>query len=141
MEHLGFTQIFVNEYAEGYVHEEKGIIACVITADYIPISKFKELFEMMSEEIKVGTFEKFVFDKSALRTFHQPSMKWYFTEWKTAMIPFGLKKHFKVLPKLEYFRKSVEAARKPLLAKYPKEILDVIRIEYFETVEEAIDAN
>jgi hypothetical protein len=141
MEHLGFTQIFVNEYAEGYTHEDSRIISCVITADYIPISKFKELFEMMSEEIKDGNFEKFIFDKSALRTFHQPSMKWYFTEWKTAMIPFGLKKHFKVLPKLDYFRKSVEAARKPLLAKYPKEILDVIRIEYFETVEEAITAN
>lgn len=140
MEHLGFSQIFVNEYAAGYMNEEKGIIACVAAADYIPINKFKELFEMMSEEVKAGSYQKFVFDKSALRTFHQPSMKWYFTEWKTEMLPLGLTKHYKVLPKLDYFRKSVEAARKPLLAKYPKDILDKIRIDYFETLEEAVNA-
>ena len=140
MEHLGFTKIFVNEYAEGYVHEEKQVIACVMVADYIPITKFKQLFEMMADEIREGHFTKFVFDKSALRTFHQPSMKWYFTEWKTEMLQYGLHKHYKVLPDLDYFRRSVEAARKPLLAKYPKEILAQLKIEYFETVEEAVNA-
>lgn len=141
MESLGFTQIFVNEFAAGYINEEKKSIGCVLTADYVPITKFKQVFEMLADEIREGDYEKFVFDKSNLRTFHQPSMKWYFTEWKTEMVNYGVNKHFKVLPKLEYFRKSVEAARKPLLAKYPKDILEKLRIEYFETVEEAVKAN
>ncbi len=140
MENLGFTEIFVNEYAKGLVNEEKKMIGCVLTADYVPIGKFKQIFEMLSDEIKEGEYTKFVFDKSNLRTFHQPSMKWYFTEWKTEVINYGLTKHYKVLPKLEYFRKSVEAARKPLLAKYPKELLAKLKIEYFETVEEAVNA-
>jgi len=141
MEKLGFTEIFVNEFATGYIHETDKIIACVLTADYVPITRFKQIFEMLADEIKSGDYNKFVFDKSHLRTFHQPSMKWYFTEWKTEMINYGLNRHFKVLPKLDYFRKAVEAARKPLLAKYPKETLDKIRIEYFESVEDAVSAD
>ncbi|MFT6882955.1 MAG: hypothetical protein ACI83W_000125 [Marinoscillum sp.] len=140
MENLGFSEIFINQYATGYANEGKKTIACVITKDYIPISKFKELFEMLSFEILEGDFDKFVFDKTQLRTFHQPSMKWYFTEWKTEMFKHGLYKHFKVLPELDYFRKAVEAARKPLLAQYPKEMLAKLRIEYFETVKEAVEA-
>lgn len=141
MESLGFTEIFVNEFAKGYINKKEKTIACEITADYVPISRFKQVFEMLADEIREGGYERFVFDKSHLRTFHQPSMKWYFTEWKTEVLDFGVNKHFKVLPKLDYFRKSVEAARKPLLAKYPKEVLDKIRIEYFETVEEAVNAS
>lgn len=136
----GFTNIFLNDMAAGYVNEDSKTIACIITADYIPITKFKQLFEMLGDEIKEGNFEKFVFDKSKLRTFHQPSMKWYFTEWKTVMMEYGVVKHFKVLPELDYFRKAVEAARKPLLAQYPEAILSKLRIEYFETLEEAIKA-
>ncbi len=140
MDHLGFEPIFVNEYATGYSSPEKKIIACVLNKDYIPITRFKEVFEMLGDEIKSGSYEKFVFDKTKLRTFHQPSMKWYFTEWKTEMINYGVSKHFKVLPELDYFKKAVEAARKPLLAKFPKEILSKLRIEYFETIEEAVEA-
>ena len=141
MENLGFDPIFVNEYATGYSNTKDKIIACVINKDYIPITRFKEVFEMLGDEIKSNDFDKFVFDKSKLRTFHQPSMKWYFTEWKTEMINHGVTKHFKVLPELDYFKKAVEAARKPLLAKYPEEILSKLRIEYFETVEEAVKAS
>ncbi|WP_421873214.1 hypothetical protein [Marinoscillum sp.] len=140
MEQLGFEQIFVNEYATGYIHTDKKTIACAINKDYVPITRFKEIFEMLADEIKSGDYSKFVFDKSKLRTFHQPSMKWYFTEWKTEMIHHGVTKHFKVLPELDYFKRAVEAARKPLLAKYPKELLAQLRIEYFESVEEAVKA-
>lgn len=143
MENLGFEQIFANEFGAGYTNKEKGVIALVATSDYIPILKFKQLFEMLADEVKYGeaSYSKFVFDKSSLRTFHQPSMKWYFTEWKTEMLEYGITKHYKILPTLEYFRKAVEAARKPLLAKYPKEIMAQLSINYFETVEEAINAN
>ena len=141
MEKLGYSQFFVNEFAAGYVNEEAKTIGCEITADYVPITKFKQLFEMMADEVSTGNYEKFIFDKSSLRTFHQPSMKWYFTDWKKEVLKFGLTKHYKVLPKLDYFRKSVEAARKPLMAAYPKEILQQLRIEYFESVEEAHKAS
>ena len=142
MEQAGFQQIFANEYGAGYINPDKGVLALVATADYIPIVKFKQLFEMLADEVKYGEvkYTRFVFDKSALRTFHQPSMKWYFTEWKTEMLNHGLSQHFKILPKLEYFRKAVEAARKPLLAKYPKDVLDKLRIEYYDSVEEATNA-
>lgn len=140
MEHLGFEQIFVNEFASGYANNEKRIIACVLNKDYVPISRFKEIFEMLGDEIKEGDFEKFVFDKTKLRTFHQPSMKWYFTEWKTEMIHYGVVKHFKVLPELDYFKKAVEAARKPLLKQFPQDMLAKLRIEYFDTLEEAVNA-
>jgi hypothetical protein len=138
MESLGYEMIFTNEYADGFLNEKAKTVACVMKADYIPIQKFKQLFEMMGDEVREnGKIEKFLFDKSSLRTFHQPSMKWYFTEWKTEMLKHGLKKHFKILPDLDYFKKSVEAARKPLLAKYPKDVLDQLRIEYYDSVEEA----
>lgn len=139
MEDLGFIPIFVNEYATGYTHPD-GMVACVLTKDYVPISRFKEIFEMLGDEVREGGYHKFIFDKSHLRTFHQPSMKWYFTEWKTEMVGHGLVKHYKVLPALPYFQKAVEAARKPLLSKYPKDILDKLTITYFNTVQEAVEA-
>jgi len=143
MEELGFASIFMNEYGSGYVHEKKNVIALVANADYIPIVKFKQLFEMMAEEIQSGenSYSTFIFDKSALRTFHQPSMKWYFMEWKTEMLNYGLHQHFKILPQLEYFKKAVEAARKPLLMKFPKETLNQLTIEYYPSVEEALKAS
>ncbi len=142
LEDLSFEQIFTNEYGAGYANPDAKTIALVATSDYIPITKFKQLFEMLADEISDSdqTYEKFIFDKSALRTFHQPSMKWYFTEWKTEMLNYGLTKHFKILPELPYFKKAVEAARKPLLAKYPEEILSKLRIEYYDDVESAFNA-
>ncbi len=143
MENLGFEQIFANEFGAGYINKEKGVLALTATSDYIPILKFKQLFEMLGDEVRYGEakYSKFIFDKSALRTFHQPSMKWYFTEWKTEMLEYGVNKHYKILPELEYFKKAVEAARKPLLAKYPKDILEQLTIDYFNSVEEALNAN
>ncbi len=141
MEELGFENIFANEFGMGYVYPSMGTIALVAVADYIPITKFKELFEMMADEVKAndGVYSKFIFDKRALRTFHQPSMKWYFMDWKTEMVNYGLVKHFKILPEIEYFKKAVEAARKPLLNKYPKDILERLRIEYYDSVAEALN--
>lgn len=140
MEELGFEPIFTNEFASGYLNPEKGVVALAAKADYIPITKFKQLFEMISDEVKAedGVYKLFIFDKSVLRTFHQPSMKWYFMEWKTEMLNYGLKTHVKILPKINYFVKAVEAARKPLLAKFPPEILNKINILYTDTIEEAL---
>jgi hypothetical protein len=141
MEELGFEQIFANEFGSGYINEKESAIALVAEADYIPIKNFKQLFEMLEDEIEENpVYQKFIFDKRALRTFHQPSMKWYFMDWKTRMIEYGLNRHFKLLPDLGYFKKAVEAARKPLLKKYPEEILAKLRIEYYDDVASALKA-
>lgn len=140
MENLGFTKIFESEFAACYVFPEKKTIACEMKVGYVPIQNFKETFYALADEIKAGDFEKFIFDKTALRTFHQPSMKWYFTEWKTEMLQYGLKLHFKILPEIPWFKKSVEVARKPLINNYPKEVIDKLRIEYYDSVELALQA-
>ncbi|MDE0471982.1 MAG: hypothetical protein OXH57_08580 [Ekhidna sp.] len=142
LETLDFEQIFTNEFGSGYIHEAGKAIMLKAESDFIPIKNFKQLFIMLSDEVEEnsGKYTKFIFDKSTLRTFHQPSMKWYFTEWKTKMLELGLTKHFKILPNMDYFKKAVEAARKPLLAKYPKDVLAKLRIEYYDTVEDALNA-
>lgn len=140
MESLGFTKIFEGEFSEVYSSLEEKTIVCVMKVGYVPISNFKDTFHVMGDEVMNGGYEKLVFDKTALRTFHQPSMKWYFTEWKTKMLEFGLTKHFKILPEIDWFKKSVEAARKPLLKQYPENVLKQLRIEYYNSVEEAIKA-
>jgi hypothetical protein len=140
MEIEGFTKVFESEFARCYVAPERGIVLCNMKVGYVPILNFKETFHVLAEEVMKGGFTKFVFDKSSLKTFHQPSMKWYFTEWKTKMLEYGLHKHFKVLPEIDWFKKSVEAARKPLLKQFPDEVLSKLRIEYFDTVQQAIDA-
>lgn len=136
----GCVKIFESDFARCYTLKEKGIILCEMKAGYVPISNFKETFQVLADEVKEGGYSKFVFDKSSLRTFHQPSMKWYFTEWKTKMLEYGLYKHFKVLPDIDWFKKSVAAARKPLLSQFPENILAKLRIEYYDSVQEAIDA-
>lgn len=136
----GFVKIFESEFARCYTSKSKGVIVCEMKVGYVPINNFKETFQVIADEVQEGGYSKFVFDKTSLRTFHQPSMKWYFTEWKTKMLAHGLHKHFKILPDIEWFKKSVEAARKPLLLQFPKDVLEQLRIEYFESVEQAVDA-
>ncbi|MEM6734967.1 MAG: hypothetical protein AAF620_02750 [Bacteroidota bacterium] len=142
IESLGFEQIFTNQFGSGYINETSRAILLKAETDFIPIKNFKQLFQMLADEIEEhsGTYNKFIFDKTALRTFHQPSMKWYFMHWKTEMLQHGINKHFKILPDLDYFRKAVIAARKPLLAKYPENILSQLRIEYYHSIEEANSA-
>ena len=129
----GTEQIFVTEFAEGYTDDANNTIILKATNDYIPIRNFKQLFGMLSDQVKdsEGKYTKFIFDKTALRTFHQPSMKWYFMEWKTDMLQYGLNTHIKILPKIDYFVKAVEAARKPLLAKFSPLLALPLSFTYF----------
>ncbi|WP_421871342.1 hypothetical protein [Marinoscillum sp.] len=136
---LGFEKIYSNEYAEVYTNRSRKTISCKITADYVPIRFFIETFNQISKQVLHGSFEKFIFDKRELRTFHQPSMEWYFIEWKTKMIESGLVKHRKLLPDLPWFVKAVEIAKKPLLEKIPNEVMDQLDIIYCDSLEEALD--
>ncbi len=136
---FGFSLAFENQNAKVFACEEKRIVACILLTDYVPIAEFRDLFQSISSLVKEGDYEKFIFDKRSLRTFHQPSMEWYFIEWKLNMLRLGLKKHRKLLPDLDWFVKAVEIARKPLLQRFPKESLEIIDIQYCSSLEDAIN--
>ena len=139
MTESGFSVKFKSNYAEVGVNQEKKAICCVLIQDYVPIEDFRSTFHQISEIASEGVYEKFIFDKRALRTFHQPSMEWYFIEWKTKMVGFGIRKHRKILPDLEWFAKAVEIAKRPLLEKISKELRDQLDIVYCNSIEECIN--
>lgn len=66
------------EYARVETNKPKGIILCTLLVDYVPITDFKAIFNKITKIVKEGNYNKFIFDKRALRAFHQPSMEWYF---------------------------------------------------------------
>lgn len=135
---FGFELLTGTLYADIYVARDRKMIACVLLDEYVPIRYFKETFGLISAEIRKGGYETFIFDKRALRTFHQPSMEWYFLDWKTEMIQFGLTHHRKLLPDLPWFVKTVEIARNPLLSKLPEAVRQQLDIRYCSTLEEAV---
>ncbi|MFA0964626.1 hypothetical protein AB9P05_22660 [Roseivirga sp. BDSF3-8] len=116
---------------------------CVIvqaTDTYIPIEEFKIIFHKVGEFVKQNDqIEKLVFDKRSLKVFHQPSMEWYFTQWKMDVFQYGLKKHRKLLPEDEVFRDSVKIGREKILRENPDLDLDKLDIRYYESLKEALE--
>jgi hypothetical protein len=55
------------------------------TSKYIPIEQFKEIFHYIGQLVEQEKIAKLIFDKRELTVFHQPSMEWYFVEWKEKM--------------------------------------------------------
>jgi hypothetical protein len=121
-----------------YVAEKKAIV-CVAVKDYIPIEIFKETFEHAAEFASEQRVKYFIFNKINLRTFHQPSMEWYFTIWKPIMKSRGVDFHYKILPELEWFKKAVEAGKYEIENKYSKSFLDGITIKYVKSEAEALN--
>jgi hypothetical protein len=113
----------------------------IVTAktEYIPIQEFKGIFEAIGDLVKEKSVSKLVFDKRNLSVFHQPSMEWYFTEWKEKMFTLGLKTHRKILPTNEVFRQSVKIGRDKINKAYPNGKFHQMDIGYAETLEEAIE--
>jgi hypothetical protein len=118
-------------------HPEVAIIEA--TAGYIPIQQFKEMFELVSTLVSEKKITKLIFDKRSLTVFHQPSMEWYFVEWKEKMYDLGLKTHRKILPQDLVFRHSVKIGREKIKAMHPDGKYTQMSIEYAETIEEAIE--
>jgi hypothetical protein len=108
------------------------------TANYIPIEKFKEIFVGIGEIVAKQGIKKLIFDKRQLTVFHQPSMEWYFVEWKEKMFGLGLKTHRKILPQDEVFRQSVKIGREKITKAFPDGKYKEMDIQYAETLEEAI---
>ncbi len=134
-----FLQIFQNRFATVYFNAELHLAICVADVEYIPISNFKEIFHSITEQLEFLEIKHLIFDKTALRTFHQPSMEWYFAVWKQTVKLKGLVNHYKILPELDWFEKAVQAGRHEIFKKYNQSILEGLTVTYVKTVEEAIE--
>lgn len=136
------TQNFIvaqeEKYTRVWVNPVLKIIICELLVDYIPIEDFKAAFSQIGEIVKSGDYKKFIFDKRALRAFHQPTMEWYFIHWKKEMLTHGLKIHRKILPNEKWFGKMVQIAKLQIIQNYPDNIIDQLDISYCDTIEEAI---
>jgi hypothetical protein len=135
---LDFEVAFEQRYARVWFNRSRKTIICDLLTDYVPIEDFKEAFLEIGELVKTGGFEKFIFDKRALRAFHQPTMEWYFIHWKKEMLGFGVKTHRKILPEEKWFEKMVQIAKAQILTQYPDNIIDQLDIAYCDTLEVAI---
>jgi hypothetical protein len=133
-----FDLSFEERYSKVFANYEEGIVICELLTDYVPIEDFKLTFEKISEIIKGGNFEKFIFDKRALRAFHQPSMEWYFLVWKEEMLRYGVIKHRKILPEEKWFEKMVMIAKEQLMKNNPDNVIEKLDIKYCNSIEEAI---
>ncbi|EKB48801.1 hypothetical protein [Cecembia lonarensis] len=138
IEENNFKLKFETRYARVYANDDQGMIICELLADYIPIEDFKETFKHISSIVEAGKFEKFIFDKRSLRAFHQPSMEWYFLNWKNKMLELGLQKHRKILPEEKWFEKMVMIAKEQILKNNPENIIHLLDIKYCDSIEEAI---
>jgi len=136
---MDYKIVLSETYAQVYVIEDKKIIICEISTDYVPIEDFKRIFLFMTELMKSGSFDKFIFDKRALRAFHQPSMEWYYLEWKKSILEHGVSKHRKILPNEPWFEKMVAVAKEQILSANPSNIIHQLDIKYCKTLEEAIE--
>lgn len=108
------------------------------TTNYIPIEQFKEIFDATEKLIVENKITKLIFDKRSLRVFHQPSMVWYFVEWKGKMADLGLINHVKILPDDEVFCHSVRIGRDEIEEKYPDARFHELAINYAVSLEDAV---
>lgn len=134
-----FTLENKNPFSSLFLNRELKMAICFAEDEYIPIDSFKEMFLHISQLIEKIEIHHLIFDKSKLRTFHQPSMEWYFAVWKPTVKTKGLVNHYKILPKLDWFEKAVEAGKYEIFQKFSKEIINGISIRYTNTIEEAIE--
>ncbi|MGB0521727.1 MAG: hypothetical protein ACPGJS_02145 [Flammeovirgaceae bacterium] len=135
------TIVFESEYAKVYLVEGHKVLICEALKEYIPIENFKYVFLSMAPLVKEHQIEKFIFDKRNLRAFHQPSMEWYFIEWKKQMLEIGLSVHRKILPKkLAWFEQAVQAGRAKIQNDYPDNIIAKLDVQYRNSIEEAIES-
>lgn len=138
IEENNFELMFEMRYARVYSNADKGMLICELLADYVPIEDFKETFKHITNIAEGGKFEKFIFDKRALRAFHQPSMEWYFLNWKNKMLELGITKHRKILPEEKWFEKMVMIAKEQIIKNNPNNIIHLLDIKYCNSIEEAI---
>ena len=135
---MDFDLALDHKYARVWSNPARKILICELLSDYVPIEDFKEVFTEIGELVKAGDFTKFIFDKRALRAFHQPTMESYFIHCQNEMLGYGVKTHRKILPAEKWFEKMVQIAKAQILTQYPDNIIDQLDIAYCDTIEEAV---
>ncbi|MDX1904714.1 MAG: hypothetical protein SFU27_11195 [Thermonemataceae bacterium] len=130
--------IVSSKFMEAVFLEEEQAILCKTLAEYVPMEEFQKKFDVMSEFIKRNAVKKFIFDKTSLKVFHQPSMEWYHIFWKKEMAQYGLKIYRKILPNLSYFKTSVKIGRERIMKEHPEFSFEAYDIQYCDTLEEAL---
>ncbi len=133
-----FNEIYTDKYFTLHINKELALAICKANSEYVPIKEFKKVFLYISEFTQESIINHLIFDKSNLRTFHQPSMEWYYAIWKPKMKKNGLVAHYKILPKLEWFTKAVEAGKYEIFQKYGTDILNGISVNYINSIDELI---
>lgn len=131
--------IFKHDHGTVSKVQGKPIAIVTATSTYIPIDEFQSLFHKVGELVDAEKIEKLIFDKRELTVFHQPSMEWYFTEWKEEMWQKGLKKHRKILPDNKVFQQSVKIGRDKINNQYPNHKFHEMDIQYKKDLQSAID--
>lgn len=119
--------------------EGKPIAIVEAKSTYIPIEEFKKTFEEIGKLVDAKKISKLIFDKRKLTVFHQPSMEWYFTEWKEKMWNKGLKTHRKILPDNKVFQQSVKIGREKIKEENPNLKFNEMDIQYKDSLQDAID--
>lgn len=133
--------IIEKEFKHGRIYllpQQPEVAIVEATASYIPLEPFKEIFNFIGELAVKKKITKLIFDKRKLSVFHQPSMEWYFIEWKEKMFDAGLKTHRKILPQDDVFRQSVRIGREKINKAYPAKKFNQMDIQYAESIEEAL---
>lgn len=131
--------LYSSKHAEVIYYPEKKAAVITTKTEYLPMEVFQEMFSEISAQLKGKTIERLIFDKRSLKVFHQPSMEWYYNEWKPAMLKdYGLRKHYKLLPDDKLFRKSVDIGREKILMQAKEgSALKQLEIRYFDQLEDA----
>lgn len=130
--------IWSNDFLKLHNIANKSCGLFVATKEYIPIESFKKAFEKAADFAKEYEWKAFIFDKSNLTVFHQPSMEWYYTSWKSNLANQGITMHFKILPEEPWFKASVDAGKSEIKSKYPDFNFDIFEVKYVNNVEEAL---
>ncbi|MEL6536076.1 MAG: hypothetical protein AAFQ98_11720 [Bacteroidota bacterium] len=138
LEKADWEKAFEAKHATVYTIAPSQTILCVLEKEYVPIAAFKAIFEKITELASSSLFKRFVFDKRKLAAFHQPTMEWYYLDWKTTVAPYGITEHRKLLPEAAWFRKTVEIAKLSLENRMPEELRAKLDIQYCESIEEAL---
>jgi hypothetical protein len=110
------------------------------SAGYIPLAAFREIFEYVTSIARQQPVSKIIFDKRSLTVFHQPSMEWYFLEWKEDMARYGVTRHRKLLPQDAAFREAARIGKEALYQNYPNRKFQELDIRYASSMREAIDS-
>lgn len=137
-----FTLRSSDKWANYFTCNDSNVILCQMLEAYTPINEFKAMLERKITLIEEFGCDKFIFDKRSINGFHQPSMEWYYLEWKVKMYEqYGLSVHRKLFTEETWFRKAVQAGRASIRKKDPGSIVHTLDIKIVESFRQGLDSD